>query len=100
MNTASKIVDNTELTILNLDFNSRVYVQRVIYSYMQNNNLTAAQNDTFDKMIDLFQDATIWISANEKAVVAKLIELHTSKIIPTPEQAKNVQSLLRKFVGA
>ena len=61
------------LTTLELDFNSRVYVQRVIYTYMKNNNLTELQTSTYDALIDLFQDATIWISDNERAIVSALI---------------------------
>jgi aspartate/glutamate racemase len=91
MNTASKIVNNTELVIVELDFNSRVYVQRVIYSFMKNNKLTALQTSTYDQLIDLMQDATIWASANERAILAYLVSKDLNRKDITEAQRENVK---------
>jgi len=91
MNTASKIVDNTELTIVELDFNSRVYVQRVIWSFIKNVNLTEMQKSTYNQLIDLMQDATIWVSANERAVLSHLISKDLLRTDITETQRENVK---------
>jgi hypothetical protein len=101
MNTASKIVDNTELTILELDFHSRVYVQRVIYSLIKNDkNLTPMQISNWDRLIDLMQDATIWVSANERAVISTLVfrDLHRTDI--TEAQRENVKRVYKTIAKA
>ena len=95
MNTAT-------LTTLELDFNSRVYVQRVIYTYMKNNNLTELQTSTYNQLIDLFQDATIWISENERAIVSHLVSADLNRKDITETQRENVKRVFNTItnVGA
>ena len=100
MTTATKTVNNIELTTLELDFNSRVYIQRVIYSYMQNNDLTEMQTFTYNQLIDLFQDATIWISANERAVISMLLANETLRTDITDVQRQNVVRVALTVGGA
>jgi hypothetical protein len=102
MNTSSKIVNNTELVIVELDFNSRVYVQRLIWSFMKNNKLTTLQTSTYDQLIDLMQDATIWASANERAVLAYLVSKDLNRKDITEAQRNNVKRVYASIakVGA
>lgn len=41
----------------------------------------------------------VTLTPNESALIAELIKQYTSTFTPTVEQAKNLQSLLRKFEG-
>jgi hypothetical protein len=43
---------------------------------------------------------TVILTPNDAAFIVELITQYTSTFTPTVEQAKNLQSLLRKFVGA
>jgi hypothetical protein len=90
----TKTINNIELTTLELDYNSRVYVQRKIYSYMQNNELTEMQTFTYNQLIDLMQDATIWVSANERAILSALVSKDLTRTDITPTQRNNVKSVL------
>ena len=94
MNTATKIINNIELTTLELDYNSRVYVQRVIYSFMQKNELTELQTFTYNQLIDLMQDGTIWVSANERAILSALVSRDLTRTDITQTQRDNVKRVL------
>ena len=96
----TKTINNTELTTVELDFNSRVYVQRVIYTHMKNNNLTELQTSTYDQLIDLFQDATIWMSANERAIVSTLVAKDLTRTDITDVQRENVKRVYNVIVKA
>jgi len=42
---------------------------------------------------------SVTVTPNESALIAELIKQYTATFVPTVEQAKNLQSLLRKFEG-
>jgi len=87
MNTAT-------LTTVELNYNERVYVQRVIYTYMQNNDLTQLQTFTYDQLIDRMQDGTIWMDFNERAVVSQLVARDLKRTDLTATQRENVKHVL------